>query len=363
MKRLLSMAMLAVLCAGNAGSAQEAGTGFQRAISVMPANVFHPGQVELASFLDLSLLTQLNDGQMGVTAFQRVGNVRGMTPLIALVRGGDEAWNKIGVDPARMDFFADFGQPPFSGVIWGFADEAVATSVFAGLADQGFSPLEAQPAIVANGTPLQINLDQADPFDPWRGPMGQTAVIAQIGPVLVQAIDPDIFDPLMNGTRASDTPAGQVLLAALGAQDGAVLQASFGGPAVGIAGAPVGMVAPETDPGAVGEDMDRLAPGVPIYGGVVIADLVGADSDNLVIAMAYADCETASRAAEIAARLWPERADGAAMAGQATPSHVEAGDAGCAAVITVPGEPDDSLFLRTMGALMQRDLAAVRIAE
>lgn len=128
MKRLLSMAMLAVLCAGNAGSAQEAGTGFQRAISVMPANVFHPGQVELASFLDLSLLTQLNDGQMGVTAFQRVGNVRGMTPLIALVRGGDEAWNKIGVDPARMDFFADFGQPPFSGVIWGFADQTVATS-------------------------------------------------------------------------------------------------------------------------------------------------------------------------------------------------------------------------------------------
>ena len=68
-----------------------------------------------------------------------------------------------------------------------------------------------------------------------------------------------------------------------------------------------------------------------------LADLQGAGGPVMVLALAYGDCATAEAAAAQAALLWPQSAGGT-LTGEAAPSHVDAGEAGCAAVISVPAE-------------------------
>lgn len=206
----------------------------------------------------------------------------------------------------------------------------------------------------------------ADPRDPWRGAMGQSSFVMLSEAGLFQATDPAPLQEIQKGTSLADTPFGKTLLGALEAQDGTVLQAALLGPAAGLQGAPAQIMVETSNPDAmqkaVDDAQDRMAQGLPLYGGLAIADLVHADGSVTVLAFAYSDCETAEGSAATAAELWPESGMGM-VEGQATPSHVDVQDAGCAAVITIPEGQNGSQFDRVMGALMQRNLAAIRIGQ
>lgn len=66
-------------------------------------------------------------------------------------------------------------------------------------------------------------------------------------------------------------------------------------------------------------------------------------------------------AAAQAALLWPQSAGGTVM-GEAVPSHVDAGEAGCAALISVAGEGEtNDPYGRAIGAILQLDLPPIRI--
>lgn len=367
MNKFLWVACLTASLGTAAAWAQDAAdSNLRRAFAAMPADTLSPTSANLAWFYDVALLSEVNGGQLDGKAFMQMQAASRLRPVAALIAAGPEAWRaKTGVDPAQLRFFSEFGAPPLAVTYWGLADEAAASRAFDVLATQGFAPVEGAPETVANGAPGQMDLTLADPKDPWRGAMGQTSAVARAGAGLLQAADPAVLGPAIDGAHMADTPFGATLLGALEAQDGRVLQAAFAGPRLGLMAGVDPSLGATADPQTARDNSQaaaaRLARGVPLYGGVAIADLVTADSPELIFAYAYADCRTADMAAATAATLWPESGRGM-LQGTATPSHVEVPDAGCAAVITIRGGADGRQFDRVIGALMQRDLAVIRIA-
>ena len=368
MNRFLWAVCLAASFGTSATRAQDAeDTNLRRAAAAMPADTLRPTSTSMAWFYDVTLLSELNDGQLDRKAFMQVPAASQLRPVAALAILGPDEWQaKTGVDPEKLRFFTEFGASPQQITQWGLADEAVATAAFDALPQHGFAPVEGAPDIVANGAPGKLDFALADPKDPWRGGMGHISAVARFGAGLLQATDPAVLGPAIDGPKMADSPFGMTLLRALEAQDGRVLQATFFGPHFGMMGGLDPTLGAAPDPQAAREAIqaaqDRLARGVPLYGGLAIADLVTADGPELVIAYAYADCDTAANAAATAATLWPESGQGM-LEGTATPSHVDVAETGCAAVITVPGGAKGSQFNRAIGALMRRDLAAIHIAS
>lgn len=367
MKRHVPAIALALLC-GQVALAQESGeSSLRAALSVLPAEIFSPARTGLARYLDLSVLAGLHGGQLDRAAFLRGHSGAGLRPVDALVMAGPEEWSaSSGIGIAGLRFFAGHGQPPHEVAIWGFADEETAAEAFAGLAGRGFAPVGLLPGVVANGEPGRMDMSARDPADPWRGTLGQTSVVALRGPVFLHAVDSAAFAPILGAASpASGSAAGVVLLAGLEAQEGAVVQAMLFGPALGLhSGIDLAMLmtgTPEEARAALEEAMAAPVPGVPLYSGAVLADLQGAGGPVMVLALAYGDCATAEAAAAQAALLWPQSAWGA-VTGEAVPSHVDAGEAGCAALISVAGEGEtNDPYGRAIGAIMQQDLLPIRI--
>jgi hypothetical protein len=359
--------VLALLC-GQAALAQENGdSSLRSALSVLPAEIFSPTTPDLTRYLDLSRLAELHGGQLDRGAFLRGHSGAGLRPVEALVMAGPEEWSTTsGIDIASLRFVAGYGQPPHEVAIWGFTDEEAATEAFAGLAGRGFASVGLLPGVVANGEPGRMDMAARDPADPWRGNLGQTSVVTQRGAAFLHAVDSAAFAPILGASSpVGDTAAGKVLLAGLEAQEGVVVQAMLFGPALGLHSGVDSSVlmtkTPDEARAALEEAMAAPAPGVPLYSGAVLADLQGAGGPVMVLALAYGDCATAEAAAAQAALLWPQSAGGT-LTGEAAPSHVDAGEAGCAAVISVPaeGETNDP-YGRAIGAILQLDLLPIRI--
>lgn len=358
--------VLALLGAASAGSAQDRHDTLRAALAVLPSAVFAPAEFDMARYLDLSLLAGLHGGKLDREAFLRGRTGAGLRPFDALVLAGPERWSEIsGVDITRMRFVAGFGQPPQEVAIWGMADATAAGAAFEGLKQRGFAPAGLLPGVIANGEPGRIDMAARDPENPWSGMLGKTSVVALRGAALLQAADAAAFAPVLGGTAMAESGPGAVLLAALEAQEGAVLQAHFSGPYPGFGGgidlsALMGRT-PEEAQAILEEQMDQPAAGVPFYSGMVIADVMEDEGPVLLIALAYGDCAVAGPAAERAAGLWPQSLGGKAE-GEAEPLHVDAGEAGCAAVLRIPGGEGNVQYDRAIGALMQRDLAPIRIS-
>lgn len=362
MMRQAATVALALFC-GQGALAQDGEDNLRAALDVLPAGVFTATGYEMVRYLDLSRLAALNGGELDRKAFQRGQTGGGLRPVDSLAMAGPEEWAaKAGVAAEALRFVAGHGQPPHEVAIWGLADEATATAAFEALPARGFTPA-GMPGVLANGEPGAANMALRDPADPWRGMLGQTSVVTRSGPVLLHSTDVAAFAPILGATAPiGTTTTGQTLLAGLEAQPGEVVQAMIFGPALGLhSGIDPAALMTATPEEARAALEAGAAPGVPLYSGAILADLQGPDGPVLVLALAYGDCATAEKAAARAAALWPQSLKGA-IGGEARPAHTDAGEAGCAALITVasPGETNAS-YGRAVGAMMQRDLAPIRI--
>lgn len=364
MKYLAAAALLSVGCIAPAW-AQDGSGNLRSALSLLPAGVFAAAQPDFSRYLDLSLLAGMHGGTLEREALMRAQTGRDLRPIDALATAGPDEWSaKAGIDLADLRFVAGTGQPPQDVVIWGFADAEKAASAFAALPDLGFDPLDGQPEILANGEEGHVNLLDRDPASPWSGMLGQTSVVRLEGPAFLHGASQAAFAPLIGSPSIADSPTGQVLLAGLEAGPGGVVQALFFGPALGLTSGIDPALFLGKSPGearaALEEAMADPVPGVPPYGGAALADLETPDGPVMLLALAYPDCTIAEAAARQAAELWPQSARGSVQ-GSAEPSHVEAGEAGCAAVISVPGGAGNEQFTRAFTAMMQRNLAPIRI--
>lgn len=357
---------LGLVFAGGMSVAQEQKDSLHTAMAVLPATVFTPTAFDLARYVDMSLLAEMYDGRLDRQALMRGGTGSGLRPFDALATGSPEQWrDHSGIDVADLRFLAGYGQPPHVVAIWGLVDVPTATAAFDALPAKGFAPSGLLPGVLANGEPGALSIANRDPANPWSGMLGQTSVVTRREQTLLHGADGAAFASVLDGAAMLDTAAGATLLAALDTGPGTVLQGQFFGPYLGLHSgfdpADLMVATPEEARAAFEAAANDGVAGVPLYSAAVIADVVGTDDATLLIALAYADCETADLAAARAAELWPLSARGT-VEGQAAPSHVEAEGSGCAAVITIPGGQDNLQYGRAIGALMQRDLASIRIA-
>ncbi|WP_149766767.1 hypothetical protein [Paracoccus thiocyanatus] len=349
-----------------AGSAHADGANLRAALSVLPDTVFSAASPDVARYLDLSALAARHGGVLGPEALTRATLGGGIRPIEAMALATPQDFAaKAGIDSAALSFVAGLGRLPAAVSIWGFADDDAAAAAYSGLSAQGFSRLGLLPGMLANGEPNVTDIGARDPANPWRGQLGQASVVARSGPTLLQAGDRAALAPVKGASApALETPAGQTLLAALEAQQGAVLQAAFLGPYHGLGGIDPAILVGKT-PDEAREALERAAAkangGLPPWQGAALADLEATDGPALILALAYADCPTAQAAAARAAALWQTMDP--PPAGAAKAGHVET-PSGCAAVLRAAGtdEPKGP-FAQAVFALMSGNLPPLRIGQ
>jgi len=361
MTRLAPMLALA-LVAGAPALAEN--SNLRAALSVLPDTVFSGLTPDVARYVDLAALAEAHDGVLGREALARALMGGGIRPAEALAVGTAEGFGeKAGIDAAALAFVAGMGQPPEAVSIWGLVDETAATTAFASLSERGFEELPS--GMIANGEPGVMNLAGRDPADPWRGTMGQASVVARSGPTLLQANNVAVLEPLLaDGPSALDTPVGKTILAAMEAQEGAVLQVAFLGPWHGLSGridpAILAGKTPEEARTALEEAVAASPVSLPLWQGAALADVKTPEGAALILALAYTDCPEAQAAAEGAAELWRgmDGTDGHLAVASTAP----AAPSGCAAILRV-AHPDGTPgpFNRASHALMTGTLPALRI--
>ncbi|TKW67606.1 MAG: hypothetical protein DI616_04600 [Paracoccus denitrificans] len=372
MRRILT-ALAGLVCAASPGSAQDESSTLRDAMAFLPEAIFNASSRDLGHFVDVAIQAPRGRNDLPGLAFLQQMPASQLRPVsslaMAAMQSGLEEWSEnAGADLADIRYFAGFGTPPEDVTIWGFTDEASAGATFAGLEERGFTEIDGMAGVMANGEPLQINIANRDPANPWTGQMGQTSVVTRQRAHLLHAAGPTAFEPLLQGQASMvESAPGKSLLAALLAQEKPVAQATFFGPQLGFYSPQPGpmpdpMSSPE-DNAAIKAEMEKSQAGVPVYFGGVVADLVQEGKTVAVIALAYPDCATAEKAAARAAALWPE-SGGDAPETTVSASHVDAGGAGCAAVLSVEA-PDsiESAFGLTAGRILRQDLASVRIGQ
>lgn len=372
MRRLITV-LAGLFCTASPGFAQDDSSTLRDAMAFLPEAIFNGSSSELAYFVDVAVQAPRGKNDLPGLALLQNSPAAGLRPVYSLAMapmlGSLEDWSEnAGADLAAIRYFAGFGTPPEVVTIWGFTDEAAASATFAGLGERGFTEIDGMAGVMANGEPLQINIENRHPTNPWTGPLGQTSVVTQRGTHFLHAAGPQAFEPILQGQPPMiDSAPGKSLLAALLAQDKPVAQATFFGPLLGSYGPDPGpMIDPMSsteDSAAIATEKTESQAGVPVYFGGVVADLVQEGKSAAVIALAYPDCTTAEKAAARAATLWPEGGiyppETAVSA-----SHVDAGGAGCAAVLSVEA-PDSivSIFGLMAGSILGRDFSPIRIGQ
>ncbi|MFV0409932.1 MAG: hypothetical protein ACK5LJ_09640 [Paracoccus sp. (in: a-proteobacteria)] len=143
-------------------------------------------------------------------ALIRFGGSSDLRAVMTLFVAGPEAWrDRTGIDPADLHFFSYFDLPPYNITYWGLADDRIAAEAFDTLVEQVFAPVAADPDIVANGGPAELDLAAADRADPWRGAIGQGSAVARFGAGLLQSADPKVLPPVLDGAHMSRQPLRQ----------------------------------------------------------------------------------------------------------------------------------------------------------
>lgn len=333
-------------------------------LSVLPDTVFSDLTPDVARYLDLSALAEAHGGALGREALSRALLGGGIRPAEALALGSPDSFaEKSGIDSAALAFVAGIGQPPGAVSVWGLADADAATTAFSGLSGRGFTELPSK--MIANGEPGIVDLATRDPADPWRGPMGQASVVGLSGRALLQAGDGAALESLLaGGPSALDTLAGRILLDALEAEEGAVLQAAFLGAWHGLGGgidpATLAGKNPDEARAALEQAAAGASSGLPLWQGAALADLETPEGPALALAFAYADCTDAQAAAEGAADLWREMEGTAEHLAEA--SVVKSQPSGCAAILRIAGHGGTPRpFNQATHALMAGNLPALRI--
>ena len=334
------------------------------ALSVLPDTAFSAIGAEVVRYVDLSALASAYGGALDREALARVLLGGGIRPVEALAVGTPESFaKKSGIDSAELAFAAGMGQPPNAVSVWGFNQGEAAATAFSSLTAHDFA--ERSSGMIANGEPGVMNIAGRDPADPWRGPMGQASVVALSGPTLLQAGDPAVLEPILaEGHSALDSPAGLIMLDALEAEEGTVLQAAFLGPwhglGSGIDPAALAGKTPDEARAVLEQAAAAAAGGLPFWQGAAIADLDTEKNPAMVLALAYADCADAQVAADGAADLWREMDGTSEDLADARVAQIQ--PSGCAAILRVTGRDEKPRpFNQAIHALMSGNLPALRI--
>lgn len=330
-----------------------------------------------AYFVDTTVLRVLAERQ-GTTFYSQArqrATLAGMLPLLSALQSSNvDSWNeKAGIDLERVRYFAGFGSPPYTVTVWGLEDNAAATGLIEAISADDFSPMGAD-GVVGNGEPMAFDPSKADPGNPWRSRVGAATFAAARFNTVVQSSVPDAL-PMMLGEfpNLEANPVVKTMTTGLetAVGDHMIVQAMLISPTFGMSrGNPMDLLAPEADNFDAIRDniiaqLEAGAEGVPPYFGGLIVDAQG-DHPAVAISLAYADCDTAKRAADLMVQRWIDTMPEAAQGTTATDA-VPSGDALCAATLTITGDSTDitakPIFGTMFDAYMRQSFSVLQIGE
>lgn len=360
-------AITAVLLAGAlpcVASATENET-LRAALADIPASIFTADDVNFATIVDMRTLTSLGKGKVTADALARLSLANDIRPLAAMTTDSMGVWSQhSGVSLEDLWFVAGYNLSPQDVSVWGLANQETADAVFEGLGSRGFSTSAFRAGVMSNGDDNALDFPGADRASPWKGPMGKTSAVAKRGSSLMQAANSGAAAAAANIRHSiASSSQGKVIISALEAQGGDLLTAFLFGPFAGLtAGDPAHLMngLAENIRERV-EALGEMPAGVPPYLAGALADIETDHGPQFVAVLSYKDCETAQKASASAVRLWQDAYGETSML-VAEASHVDAGEAGCAAVMSVSAEASDNTnYRRALGAFMRRDFPPVRI--
>lgn len=371
----LVLAAAALLAAFAAPAPAADAPTLRQAFSAIPRTAIRSAEDGiLASVVDFAAAhSMVPDGAADLPPglLQRLGLAgETISPFRELVLPTDaqERDKELGLSPSRIAAFAGYGTPPADTAIWILADEADARTVFATLPGQGFS--DAGRGILINGAPYGLNLDKAQPGNPWRGRLGKTSAVARTGRLLIQAGAPDLAaagSAVAAGGSLADDPAVSTALKGIeeAAAGAVVLQAV-------LVPASIGRV----EAGRQAAPADAAAP-LPPYTLALIADFERPGRERgAALAFAYPDCALAAEAASRFVARWTSvrspltsRTMNDAAASTAATRTVQGPAGSCAAVVlltaAVPADAGgyDNPQIKVIDtAILQRDFVAAATA-
>ncbi len=372
-----TLAAAALLCsvAGNALADSE----LRQALAKVPAGMAVAKGGFAASFIGLRDLHALGlrTGDPAKGMGQRL-SLGGADTVTAFAMNTDKTWeNYTGIAPAGLSSFLFYGNPPATVVLWRFSERDGVRPFLKGLESRGFSSAN---GIWSNGEPMKFNIAKADYINPFLGRLGRASMLAPFDGGVVQSADPRAASAA-SGIAAKDSLAGLPPVAAAldgvesAAGGGYIPQAVVITPAVWLPGVDVAdlLDGPSGDMKALADKMAAKAaqPGVPLTIGAIIADIETREPARrgVVIALPYADCQTAKQAGDLFADRWKNASDSAGMTGaartgaEAVATTFQGKDA-CVATVSLLREPEDGpgnrVFRYVIDAIMKRNFKALQ---
>lgn len=348
----------------------------QDALIKMPEMILSnpaPTQFHFVDMTALQTLAARESTELNVALLTRAAVGGTLPPFNALQMGGPGAWNeKSAVDVKDVRYFAGFGDVPNTISIWGLGGDDAAANLIAAL-DAGEFDAAGAEGIIGNGKPMAMNPSKMDPADPWRSRVGAATFAAAKGNAIIQAPVPEALPVLLAdapsaGENAVVSAALAGLETALG--DDLLVQAMLISPAFGLGSIdPAALLAPGADFDTIRQkleaDLKAGTAGIPPYFGGFVADAQG-EQPAVLIALTYADCETAGVAAEQMEQRWRDTMPGTAQGDMETTS-LKGADSLCAATLKVVGQNDSSLsnpiFQGFFDAYLRRDFTALQIGD
>ena len=348
-------------------------TPLEQGLGQLPEMILTNPGAEQAIFINVAALQTLLENanaQASASASQRLMLGQVLPPLRALYLTDIGTWNKkAGIDLKSVRYFTGLGMGPHNITVWGLANDDAAAQMLDTLKQRGFSPVGTKD-ILGNGKPMEINPSRDEPGNPWMGSVGASTFVAAHGNAVFQASAPEILPKLVAGGpnaggAAAVKAATTGLKAAIG--DHPVVQAMLFSPALGVMpGDPAQRVlSGKLGATSTAAPANKANVAIPPYLGGLIAD-VQLDTPAVVVSLAYADCDLATRAADSLAQRWNDTLPASAQGATKTAT-VPSADGHCAATLIIsskdPAITGNPVFKGFYQQYQQRQFRALQISQ
>jgi len=258
----------------------------------------------------------------------------------------DKTWEEnFGAPRTEIRWVAGSGPAPDTNTLWGLVDKNALEKLTTGLTGRGFTPVSGSSApILGNGEAGAFDPTQNDPKNPWRGTMGAARFALPLDTAVASAPKPELLAAFGKVETLNQYAPMQAVIQAINEQEGVLMQAALISPVFGMQASdlPANFLSgkPEEILNAWQSSEKPETGSLPIYQAGAIVDLQSdTNQPSLVIALAFANCETAKSAIDVVSDRW-NKSELSPIATELKASTVQSDNGQCVSVFqTNPSDP------------------------
>lgn len=284
LRLLMTVALTAM--AGSSYANADVYDHFNHGLAGLPSAVFEGS--EPGGFVNFHAIAMTAPAQkIGPTMVAR-GSLAAQLPIfqVAFSAPAEKFAALTGIEPYELNFLAFYGQSPSQSVAWGM-NPTIQAKLVRHLTQLGFSPVKGAEHTFQNGELGVLNLDAADPNNPWRWTAGAASLVKDTPTLFYQSQSEAALRTVQQQPSALQAEAGATLSEYYGAAADLVTQALFFSFAFGSLA------------GGIAED------GLPPYLGGMLADLHGIGGEKTLLTLVYPNCAQAAKATAVLQAHWP----------------------------------------------------------